>query len=122
PVGSAKAHSPTMISQPAPYVGWKLADPRLIPQLSSSAGVRFACAKPMTRALCDFRVIRPPWLRFPLLPDIPACRHGGEWTRSCRPGARREPGRNRTLALPPALLSESRSRECSTAADTTSPA
>jgi len=49
PVGSAKAHSPTMISQPAPYVGWKLADPRLIPQLSSSAGVRFACAKPSSR-------------------------------------------------------------------------
>src|SRR5262249_44357332 len=49
PVGSANAHNPPMISQPAPYVGWKLADPRLTPQLSSSAGVRFACAKPSSR-------------------------------------------------------------------------
>ena len=39
--------------------------------------IREALVTLMTRALCDFGVIRPVWLRLPLPPDIPAWRHGG---------------------------------------------
>jgi hypothetical protein len=69
----------------ASYARWRPADPRRIPVLRfiswrglGSCEVLVTTLSDEEFANFDFIAIRPPLLRLPLLPGIPACRHGGE--------------------------------------------